>query len=86
MGGGQIGRKGRLRAPSGGYRPHGHTTHQPDQDDHGEVATPALVKGGPEVKRRDSNRPSAHREASVGGRIPSLSVSSRAIRTLLHDY
>ncbi len=64
---------------------HGHTTDQPDQEDHAEVAAPALVKGGPEVIPRDANRPSDQREASVGCRIPTSSASSRAIRTLLHD-
>jgi hypothetical protein len=78
----QVGRKGRLRAPGGGYRAHGHTTHQADQEDHGEVAAAALVKAGPEMIPRDPEGPPDHGGIPVGRYTAVRPTPIRVIKTL----
>jgi len=75
----QVGRKGRLRAPRCRYRTHGHPTHQPDQQDHGEIAAPALVKAGPEVVPGDPEGPPDHVGSASGRCVSHPSVSSGSI-------
>ena len=50
----QIGGKGRLGASRPSDRPHRHAAHQPDEEDDGQVARPALTEGGTEVIAGDA--------------------------------
>ena len=54
VGAGQVGREGRLGATSRGQRPHGDATHQPDQEDEGQIATSSAPEVGPGPVRRDA--------------------------------
>ncbi len=58
VGGSQDIGKGGLRAPSRSHGTHGHASHQPDEEDHGQVAAPATVQCGPEPVPRDRPRDS----------------------------
>jgi hypothetical protein len=82
VGGGQVGRKGRLRAPSSGYRADSHAAHQADQEGHGKVTTPALVKSGPEVIPRNPEGPPDHGGSATSRCISHLSVSSGSMGPL----
>jgi hypothetical protein len=54
IGTGQVGRERRLGATSGGQCPHGDATHQPDQEDEGQIAASSAPEGGPGPVRRDA--------------------------------
>jgi hypothetical protein len=56
VGAGQVRNKGRLRAPAGCHRPHGHATQQSDQDGHRQVAGPAAPEGGTEPVPGDTEQ------------------------------
>ena len=64
----QIGGKRRLGASRPGDRPHGHAAHQPDEEDEGQVARPALTEGGAKVIPGDGQRSPSPRTVAIDSR------------------
>ncbi len=76
----QVGRERRLGTSRPGDRPHRHAAHQPDQENDGQVARPALTEGRTEVIPGDGQRGSSPRTVAINRRAHATSEPPRTLQ------